>query len=67
MNGDVRLALIRIGVVLGKDGGALGTIVLLILLLNFLHHHQQVRFNDTIIRGDIPSSLYMMLSLFVSA
>lgn len=25
MNKDVRLALIRIGVVLGKDGGALGT------------------------------------------
>lgn len=32
MNKDVRLALIRIGIVLGKDGGALGIIRLLSLI-----------------------------------
>ena len=37
VNKDVRLALIRIGVVLGKDGGALGITYLLILFsLSFL-------------------------------
>lgn len=41
VNKDVRLALIRIGVVLGKDGGALGivhllSLISLVILFNFI-------------------------------
>lgn len=35
VNPDVRLVLIRIGVVLGKDGGALGQLIFCLSALNY--------------------------------